>query len=150
MRWYGSRHCLYAGLLRPQYSAYRYLMHLYQSQKDVKKAMVVGLELANIASPDGTEWFINRVVGNLLAQNGRWAQAEEQYQFAVNGFRAEVEGIIAEKELSNESLPPGATSWSQQIWKVWRMDLTLTELEKRLTEAKAKPQAPSQISPARN
>ena len=27
------------------------------------------------------------------------------------------------------------------------MDRTLTELEKRLTEAKAKPQAPSQISP---
>ena len=138
------------GFARPQYSAYRYLMHLYQSQKDVKKAMAVGLELANIASPDGREWFINRVVGNLLAQNGRWAQAEEQYQFAMNGFRAEVEALIVEKELSNESLPPGATSWSHQIWKVWRMDRTLTELEKRLTEAKAKPQAPSQISPSRN
>ena len=140
---------LVRGVARPQYSAYRYLMHLYQSQKDVKKAMVVGLELANIASPDGKEWFINRVVGNLLAQNGRWAQAEEQYQFAVNGFRAYVERLIAEKELSNESLPPGATSWSQQIWE-GGMDRTLTELEKRLTEAKAKPQAPSEISPSRN
>ena len=138
------------GVARPQYSAYRYLMHLYQSQKDVKKAMAVGLELANIASPDGREWFINRVVGNLLAQNGRWAQAEEQYQFAVNGYRAYVERLIAEKELSNESLPPGGTSWSQQIWEGWGMDRTLTELEKRLTEAKAKPQAPSQISPSHN
>ena len=138
------------GVARPQYSAYRYLMHLYQLQKDVKKAMVVGLELANIASPDGREWFINRVVGNLLAQNGRWAQAEEQYQFAVNGFRAEVEALIVEKELSNESLPPSGTSWSHQIWKVWRMDRTLTELEKGLTEAKAKPQAPRKISPSRN
>ncbi len=145
------------GFARPQYSAYRFLMNFYPLQKDVTKAMAVGLELANIASPDGKEWFINRVVGNLLAQNGRWAQAEEQYQFAVNGFRAEVEALIVEKELSNESLPPGATSWSQQIWEGWGMDRTLAELEKRLTEAKAnreearaKPQVPSEISPSRN
>ena len=45
-------------------------MYFYQSQKDVKKAMVVGLELANIASPDGREWFINEEIGNLLAKNG--------------------------------------------------------------------------------
>ena len=92
-------------MARPQYSAYRFLMNFYPLQKDVTKAMAVGLELANIASPDGKEWFINRVVGNLLAQNGRWAKAAEQYQFAVNGFRAEVEALIVEKELSNESLP---------------------------------------------
>lgn len=141
---------LVRGVARPQYSAYRYLMHLYQSQKDVKKAMVVGLELANIASPDGREWFINEEIGNLLAKNGRWAKAAEQYQLAVNGYRAYVERLIAEKELSNESLPPGGTSWSHQIWEGWGMDRTLTELEKRLTEAKAKPQAPSQISPSRN
>ena len=66
------------------------------------------------------------------------------------GFVRMLSALIAEKELSNESLPPGGTSWSQQIWEGWGMDRTLTELEKRLTEAKAKPQAPSQISPSRN
>ena len=143
------------GVARPQYSAYHYLMHLYQSQKEVEKAMDVGLKLANIGSSDGREWFINRVVGNLLAQNGRWAKAEEQYQFAVNGYRAYVERLIAEKELSNESLPPGTTSWSQHI--LAGRHRSLAELEKRLTEAKAnreeakaKPQAPSEGSPSRN
>jgi tetratricopeptide (TPR) repeat protein len=144
------------GVARPQYSAYRYLMHLYQSQKDVKKAMVVGLELANIASPDGREWFINEEIGNLLAKNGRWAKAAEQYQLAVNAYREFVEENIVERELANQSLPSGATSWRQQVMKT-SIGHQLTVLEKLLTEAKAKreeaktrSQAPSEISPSRN
>jgi predicted negative regulator of RcsB-dependent stress response len=144
------------GIARPQYSAYRYLMHLYQSQKDVKKAMVVGLELANIASPDGREWFINEEIGNLLAKNGRWAKAAEQYQLAVNAYREFVEENIVERELANQSLPSGATSWRQQVMKT-SIGHQLTVLEKLLTEAKAKreeaktrSQAPSEISPSRN
>ncbi len=142
---------------RPQYSAYRYLMPLYQSQSEVKKAIAIGLELANVASPDGRYWSMNRLVGDLLAKNGRWAKAAEQYQLAVNAYREFVEETIAEKELSNQSLPPGATSWRQQILEVWGMNHRLTELEKRLTEAKAKreaakaeSQAPSEGSPSQN
>ena len=142
---------------RPQYSAYYYLMHLYQSQSEVKKAIATGLELANIASPDGRYWSMNQSVGDLLAKNGRWTKAEEQYQLAVNAYREFVEETIAEKELSNQSLPAGATSWRQQILEVWGMDRELIKLEKLVAEAKAKreeakakPQAPSEISPSRN
>jgi tetratricopeptide (TPR) repeat protein len=141
---------------RPQYAAYRYLMPLYQSQSEVEKAIAIGLELANTASPDGSRWSINQSVGDLLAQNGRWAKAEEQYQLAVNAYREFVEETIVEKELANQSLPSSATSWRQQIMKT-SIGHQLTELEKLLTEAKAKreeakakPQAPSEISPSRN
>ena len=76
----------------------------------------------------------------------------------MNGYRAYVERLIAEKELSNEFPAP----WWDELepiksGKGWGMDRTLTELEKRLTEAKAKrektkaePQAPNEISPSRN
>ena len=141
---------------RPQYAAYIDLMHLYQSQSEVEKAIAIGLELANTASPDGSRWSINRPVGDLLAQNGRWAKAEEQYQLAVNAYREFVEETIVEKELANQSLPSSATSWRQQIMKT-SIGHQLTVLEKLLTEAKAKreaakaePQAPSEISPSRN
>ena len=141
---------------RPQYAAYIDLMHLYQSQSEVEKAIAIGLELANTASPDGSRWSINRSVGDLLAQNGRWAKAEEQYQLAVNAYREFVEETIVEKELANQSLPSSATSWRQQIMKT-SIGHQLTVLEKLLTEAKAKreeakakPQAPSEISPSRN
>ena len=141
---------------RPQYAAYIDLIRLYQSQSEVKKAIVIGLELANIASPDGRYWSMNQSVGDLLAKNGRWTKAEEQYQLAVNAYREFVEETIAEKELSNQSLPPGATSWRQQVMKT-SIGHQLTVLEKLLTEAKAKreaakaePQVPSEISPSRN
>ncbi len=141
---------------RPQYAAYIDLMLLYQSQSEVEKAVAIGLELANTASPDGSRWSINRPVGDLLAQNGRWAKAEEQYQLAVNAYREFVEETIVEKELANQSLPSSATSWRQQIMKT-SIGHQLTVLEKLLTEAKAKreaakaePQAPSEISPSRN
>ena len=141
---------------RPQYAAYRYLMPLYQSQSEVEKAIAIGLELANTASPDGSRWSINQSVGDLLAQNGRWAKAEEQYQLAVNAYREFVEETIVEKELANQSLPSSATSWRQQIMKT-SIGHQLTVLEKLLTEAKAKreaakaePQVPSEISPSRN
>ena len=141
---------------RPQYFAYRYLMRLYQSQSEVEKAIAIGLELANVASPDGSRWSINRLVGDLLTKNRRWAKAEEQYQLAVNAYREFVEETIVEKELSNQSLPPGATSWRQQVMKT-SIGHQLTVLEKLLTEAKAKreaaktrSQAPSEISPSRN
>jgi lipopolysaccharide biosynthesis regulator YciM len=131
-------------------------MHLYQSQSEVEKAIAIGLELANTASPDGSRWSINQSVGDLLAQNGRWAKAEEQYQLAVNAYREFVEETIVEKELANQSLPSSATSWRQQIMKT-SIGHQLTVLEKLLTEAKAKreaakaePQAPSEISPSRN
>ena len=124
------------GIARPQYSAYRYLMYFYQSQKDVKKALAIGLELANIASSDGREWFINEQMGNLLAQNGSWAKAEEQYQLTLNGYRAYVERFIAEQEASNTPPPPEATSWRQYIVVRWHHRLTI--LEKKLAEAKAK------------
>ena len=141
---------------RPQYFAYRDLMRLYQSQSEVEKAIAIGLELANTASPDGSRWSMNRSVGDLLAQNGRWAKAAEQYQLAVNAYREFVEETIVEKELANQSLPSSATSWRQQIMKT-SIGHQLTVLEKLLTEAKAKreaakaePQAPSEISPSRN
>ena len=113
-------------------------MHLYQSQTEVEKAIAVGLELANIASPDGRHWSINRLVGDLLAKNGHWANAEEQYQLASNGYREFVEDTIAEKESSNDSLPSGAVSWRQQILEVWGMGVQLTELDNRVSNAKAK------------
>jgi hypothetical protein len=98
--------------------------------------MAVGLELANIASSDGREWFINEQMGNLLAQNGSWAKAEEQYQLTLNGYRAYVERFIAEQEASNTPPPPEATSWRQYIVVRWHHRLTI--LEKKLAEAKAK------------
>ena len=121
----------------PQYSAYVHLMRLYQSQGEVEKAIAVGLELANIASPDGGHWSINRSVGNLLAKNGRWAKAEEQYQLALNGYREYVEDQIAQKESSNDSPPPGV-SWRQQILEEWGMGRKLTKLENLVSEARAK------------
>jgi tetratricopeptide (TPR) repeat protein len=121
---------------RPQYAAYIDLMLLYQSQSEVEKAIAIGLELANIASSDGREWFINEQMGNLLAQNGSWAKAEEQYQITLNGYRAYVERFIAEREASNAPPPPEATSWRQYI--VVRRHHHLTILEKKLAEAKAK------------
>jgi len=123
---------------RPQYSAYTRLMELYQSQGQKDEAIATGLALASICSPDGWHWDINRQVGDLCAKNDHWAEAEKQYQLALEGCRKVIEDFISRKEAFGEPPPAGSVSWRQQILEVWSIGAWLTELENLLREAQAK------------
>lgn len=122
---------------RPQYSAYIRLMNLYQSQGKKAKAIATGLALASSCSPDGWHLNINRTVGDFLATNSRWAEAEKQYQLALKGYRKVVENTISRRESFGDPPPPGSVSWRQQILEEWGMGAKLTKLENLVRDAQA-------------
>ena len=126
---------------RPQYSAYVFLMRLYQSQGEKEKAITTGLTLAAVCSSDGWYSHVNRQVGDLCVENERWAEAEKQYRIALQGVRKLVADRAARKEAAYEvgliSKPPDFVSWEHEILEVEGWKREIAELEELVQEMRS-------------
>lgn len=130
-------------LWRPEYSVYLSLMGFYQRQGQNDEAVTTGLKLASICSNDGWYWKVNRRVGDVCAKNGRWIEAEKQYQLALEGCRRFVGQRISRKKIREDmgfaTKPTAFVSWEHNVLEVEGWKRTITKLENLLNEKILRP-----------
>jgi len=71
---------------RIQYDATLKLIELYKVEDNIDKALQFSLDLANMCSPDGWYWNINRYTGDFCLEMGKYSLAAEQYELSLVGI----------------------------------------------------------------